>query len=178
MTISRIESDRRLNKLADFLDTVPVRRFNFSEWISDLWKGGSLKAPSCKATACALGWATAIPEFAKLGLYLFRSGDRSGQICLEGGGTDFDAGAILFGIDFNQSFFLFSPEAENYLPGFRWQTPDRNATPKQVARHIRRFIEARRVLEAEYEVEEVVVPAEQSLAERPARVIVEETVNA
>ncbi len=45
-----------LLKLAAFLDTVPCEQFDFGIWASSTTLG-------CGTTACALGWASAIPEF-------------------------------------------------------------------------------------------------------------------
>lgn len=59
---------RRLLKLADFLDALPPKRFDFSRWVGDDWQGD--EQLSCGTTACALGWAATIPEFRKLGVSL------------------------------------------------------------------------------------------------------------
>ncbi|MGH7749129.1 MAG: hypothetical protein ACREQ5_30855, partial [Candidatus Dormibacteria bacterium] len=59
----------RLLRLADFLENdVPADRFDFAHWVGKDWAG----APdlSCGTSACALGWATTIPEFQALGLKL------------------------------------------------------------------------------------------------------------
>ncbi|WP_230684392.1 hypothetical protein, partial [Streptococcus pneumoniae] len=58
-------SKNRLNLLADFLDTLPRKKFDFSRF-----GNGDLRLePSCKAAGCALGWATTIPQFRRLGLF-------------------------------------------------------------------------------------------------------------
>lgn len=58
----------RLEALAAFLDTIPPDKFNYSEWVDRDWKGKP--DLSCGTKACALGWATTMPEFRKLGLHL------------------------------------------------------------------------------------------------------------
>ncbi len=57
---------RRLLKLADFLESLPRNRFCLERWVGRGWEGKP--DLSCGTTACALGWATTIPEFRKLGV--------------------------------------------------------------------------------------------------------------
>lgn len=60
----------RLLLLASFLDNLPKERFNYNHWVGADWGG---KADlSCQTTACALGWATAIPALQDAGLMLLR----------------------------------------------------------------------------------------------------------
>lgn len=54
----------RLTKLADFLDTVPERRFDLSRWRA---AKGTIE---CGFAGCAVGWASLIPEFRVDGLTL------------------------------------------------------------------------------------------------------------
>lgn len=66
--------NRRLLKLAAFLEALPKHLFNYC-WFCNSWNVTNLspeKATACGTTACALGWATAIPSFRKLGLKLLR----------------------------------------------------------------------------------------------------------
>ena len=59
-------SKRRLLKLADFLEKeVKPNWFNLNRWADYGWK-----EKECGTTACAVGWATAIPSFRKAGLKL------------------------------------------------------------------------------------------------------------
>lgn len=59
---------RRLHALIKFMDKVPAKRFTM-DWFSNAGfnKQISLKS-DCGASACALGWATAIPSFRRAGL--------------------------------------------------------------------------------------------------------------
>lgn len=58
----------RLLKLASFLDTLPPERFDIQHWVRYDW--GGKPDLSCGTSACALGWATTIPEFREAGLRL------------------------------------------------------------------------------------------------------------
>lgn len=108
----------RLLKLADFLDTVPPERFEYAVWASEATT--DLRAPGCGTKACALGWATAIPEFAALGLRLAPHHPGGPTVHF---GTDspvhreFDcaqrAAMELFGIDGNGFHKLFVPNEEH-----------------------------------------------------------------
>ncbi len=72
--------NRRLLKLAAFLDTVPDSKFSYSNWAAPARDGDgyrpkgkavlTAKPIECNTVACALGWATAIPSLRKLGLGL------------------------------------------------------------------------------------------------------------
>ncbi len=56
---------RRLNTLKNFLmNKVNPDRFVMEEWAGEIKNG----KPACGTSACALGWATAIPSFNKNGL--------------------------------------------------------------------------------------------------------------
>lgn len=101
---------RRLLKLADFLDALPPERFDFGVWAGDDWKG----APdlSCGTTACALGWATTIPEFARLGLRLVKGRGRAHYVTI---GRDhkedasYSAAYKVFGVTTEEFEYLFLP---------------------------------------------------------------------
>ena len=88
---------KRLQKLYDFMLTVPSERFNLRTWGTlDLNTKGSvssdyvqyddkvtsnmLKKFKCGTTACLLGWAASMPEFNKQGLTL-RSDGLDGLNC-------------------------------------------------------------------------------------------------
>lgn len=101
---------RRLRKLAKFLQTrVPTKRFYMGSW----WMNEEMKAPgrklspekSCGTTACALGWATAIPEFYNKGLHL----DKQGGVLFRGGAEE-DAGRRLFGLNYDGFARIFYGE--------------------------------------------------------------------
>ncbi len=58
----------RLLKLAAFLKRLPPKRFDYLNWVGDDWQGKP--DLSCGTTACALGWACAMPEFKRSGMKL------------------------------------------------------------------------------------------------------------
>jgi hypothetical protein len=118
---------KRLLKLADFLETVPRKRFDFTKWVGLDWKG---KADlSCGTSACAIGWATTIPSFRKLGLKL--SLNDAGGTPVFNGDFGSDAVAHFFDISILDAEFLFFP---------LYNDLGDKATPKQVAKHIREFV--------------------------------------
>jgi hypothetical protein len=53
----------RLLRLADLLDTIQPGRFDFGVWVSGPHDGDCYDLNHCGTVACALGWATTIPEF-------------------------------------------------------------------------------------------------------------------
>lgn len=147
-TISR----NRLLKLADFLDKLPRERFDYGSWVGSDWKGKP--DLSCGTTACALGWATTMPEFRRLGLRLTKGRpDPSNDVfdanmcvtlkqsharaTLDG---SFKAASKVFGLSEEESEYLFAPNADHPYDDYGKWSPGGEATPKEVARHIRRFV--------------------------------------
>ena len=133
-------SKNRLNLLANFLDALPPKKFDFA-----VFGNGELKPePSCKATGCALGWATTIPQFRRLGLYaeVDKFYTDLTVILKDGEGTleDFAAAEKLFGISYDESYGLFHPSMSVRVNGKSLRSPSHHATPKKVAAHIRKFI--------------------------------------
>ena len=129
-------SKRRLLKLADFLDRLPPKRFNYATWVGGDWDGR--QDLSCGTTACALGWACTIPAFRRLGLRLSSYGV---PILLRGGTITHEtaAAAFIFKIDQTHASYLFCPDYHLFserLP----RSPGRRASPREVAAHIRRFV--------------------------------------
>jgi hypothetical protein len=127
----------RLLKLIALLKELPRRRFDYQEWVGPNWKGK--KDLSCGAPACALGWATTIPSIQRAGLYLSSGG------MVEMRGDDFsdpfEAARKVFGLwDRYEARFLFSPNEQLEGWDWRWRSPGENATAKEVARHIEKFI--------------------------------------
>ena len=124
---------KRLLKLADFLEALPRKRFYFGAWVGADWKGA--QDLSCGTKACALGWAATMPTFRRLGLCLVRaeySGGYVGLKCTDGilrGSSS--AAREVFGLDLSEFEQLFAPSAL-LSP---W------ATPRQVAKNIRDFVE-------------------------------------
>ena len=134
--ISKKVRAERLLKLAEFLEALPRKRFDYGKFIGEDWQG----APdlSCGTTACALGWAATMPEFRRLGLCVVESGPYTnlGTVKdLKTGETEESAALRIFGLDYHQADWLF-------IPGFddEKQRPNARATAKAVAKHIRRFV--------------------------------------
>ncbi len=120
----------RLLKLADKLDSVPDEQFSYLSWVGSDWEGKP--DLSCGTTACALGWATTIPSFRKLGLRLH------GAVPESPSGTDFDAATGIFGLAYSESIYLFKWEVRPPTTGLD-RSPGAYATAKEVAAHLRRF---------------------------------------
>lgn len=103
---------KRLLKLADYLYTIPNRKFDLSCW-------------ECGTTACAMGYACKMPSFNRAGLRLIHGTPK--YLIYEG----FTAAAEFFGMSKDEAFGLFSP---SYNPlGYK-------ATPKGVAKQIRELV--------------------------------------
>lgn len=99
---------KRLLKLAALLDVVPPDKFDMRFWaLGDGTPMGD--EPKCSSVACALGWATTIPEFKRAGLKLvaepgdYRAHIRMGDLLCS------EAAAKLFDISYKQACDLFEP---------------------------------------------------------------------
>lgn len=143
--VSIAVGNRRLLKLAKFLEKLPEERFFYGLWVGDDWAGKP--DLSCGTTACAMGWATAIPEFRELGLRMRRfKTDTGGFVALRGARFDeyeddfFDLTAAaaerVFGLDYDETNCLF-------VPGHNVDSLLSDATAKEVAAHIRKFVKGR-----------------------------------
>lgn len=117
------EGHRRLLVLAEFLETkVPASAFDLSDW-------------NCGTSACAVGWATTIPEFRLLGLRLRTDKGQSHlyPILWESGTLapliGWDAVCVIFDINEFQADGLFEIGSYEELP-----------TPRSVAANIRTFV--------------------------------------
>ena len=128
---------RRLNKLADFLSVLPRDKFKMTRWFNE-----------CGTPSCALGWSTTL--FKRSGFYrvsnLVRSDFYRGSSLIRGSSLvrsvidykvpayrdeqGYPAAEKFFGILQSESAHLFNPY--NY--------PKQAATPKMVARRIRKVI--------------------------------------
>jgi hypothetical protein len=135
-----------LLKLADLLESLPPERFDYSIWAGDSWNPQvPLKAPVCGTPACALGWATTLPE---LGLELVRD-----QHCVLVRATDdpslraTQAAARAFDIEENDAEYLFVPETPDPLAHEEdendYESPGEEASAAEVAAHIRSFVKSR-----------------------------------
>lgn len=147
------ESARRLLVLAEFLEKLPPERFNFSTWVGDDWKGAA--DLSCGTVACALGWATAIPEFAAAGLHLETvildkgTEDETRETWPVCGEEESETAACApFLLTWEEADFLFhshvrDPHDES---GEVEHSPAYDASAAVVAAHIRRFVAKHRAV--------------------------------
>lgn len=138
MALSKL-AVRRLTKLADYMDTVPRDHFHMRDWVAhagDTQIAGvhRIKKPSdikaaiveCGMTACALGHAAMIPAFTRAGLVLKRDGFRGFFPALKDTNDGDTTAMRFFDIDMARVDYLFRA--------------DHITTPKQWAKHCRKFI--------------------------------------
>jgi hypothetical protein len=110
---------KRLLKLADYLATVPRRRFNIGTWVEE---------NTCGTTACALGHAGLMPSFRKAGLRS-EPDEFGGDVFFEGQRSE-EAGAAFFGLTYEEASYLFMP----------WNYAATKRGPKSVAQRIRTMV--------------------------------------
>jgi hypothetical protein len=131
--MKRVHANRLL-KLAELLEKLPRKRFDFAHWAGPDWKGAA--DLSCGTKACALGWATTLPSIRRLGIRLelvpYRSGRNVTTVVCPFGGP-YQAGELAFGLSAADFECLFTP----------WGNGLGRPTPKQVAKHIRKFVAKR-----------------------------------
>lgn len=145
-----------LTTLARALTEVPEGQFEFNRWAGEGWTGTT--DLSCGTPACAIGWATTMPEFQALGLRLVKVRGQVGVTNREifaDEADHFDAFTEsirtikhLFGLTHDQAIRLFTPHDEPEFgedgkprpigsDGCLWP----RATPAEVGAHITRFVE-------------------------------------
>jgi len=146
----------RLLKLSTLLDGLKGSQFDYGRWCTtkvwlplgtDLLKA---KAISCGTSACALGWAPSLPFAQRLGYKLIATGRLTchgvSSVFVRNGHVEDGSNVAreLFDVDSEEFRFLFMPIfsyharlADRGLVGGRL-TPD--ASPQQVAEHIRLFV--------------------------------------
>lgn len=148
MTTPAYVYKKRLLKLAAFLEALPRKSFDYTHWAGVGFKGKL--TTSCGTTACALGWAAAIPSFRRLGLRLTDPdpyGWRTVQD-IRSGARHFNAAIDVFCLTMPEAEYLFTPDEPNYgyfsfdSSGLE-DAPGDSATPRQVAKHIRAFVAAK-----------------------------------
>ena len=124
---------QRMLKLADFLETLPTKKFDFS-MIRDHDKDVQYIPPAkCGAVGCAIGWMPTV--FPRLCGDWVASKTKNGYTVRDG--VWFDDAAEVLDIDYSDCTALFTPGGEVY--GLR--NLGENTTPKAVARRIRQFVE-------------------------------------
>jgi hypothetical protein len=146
-----------LLKIADLLERLPEEKFDYGSWVGEDW--GGKPDLSCGMTACALGWATTIPEVAALGLRLekracpWNPALELGMVAFGGAKTSekfdpcesFRSATLAFDLTFAEAEYLFSPEeGPPDAPEYDdlEDAPDASAPPAEVAEHIRAFVAA------------------------------------
>lgn len=135
--------NRRLLKLAAKLEKLPRKRFDYASIVGYGWKGA--QNLSCGTTACAIGWAATMPEFRRLGLRLERDKWSTAAYVAENDVREF-GGLVCFSLTQNDWRYLFQPsyDGTNYMDGSTcYNDLPATVTPKQVAKHIRKFVAAR-----------------------------------
>lgn len=116
----------RLEKLAAFLDKLPRKKFDFSDVVTAFDP-----EKYCGTVGCAIGWTPAVfPDLVEWGRNCY--GANVFLRATHRGGYNHVA-ENLFGVTYDESEKLFSPYCEACPLGV-------GATPKQVAREIRKFI--------------------------------------
>jgi hypothetical protein len=158
----------RLLKLASFLENTEfkgAKKFDMDTWgelrikkviekptSSGFHLGSSEVTASrrefkCDTVACALGWATTIPEFSKLGLKMtwfndpsaideLDKGDEiSGEVKFGNSYSSIEAASKFFDIDIDQANNIFGADQDNY--GIPY---NRRITPQMVAAKIRKLV--------------------------------------
>lgn len=130
----------RLNKLADFLDTLNEQQFNFEIVAKRVCKSDTI---TCGTVGCAIGFTPHVfPELVK---YEDREGLPDNEVTVEmidsprAGHNYSQIGQLLFNIPYIDSMRLFAPDCPNH-----WNKDDclgPMATSQQVAQSIRNYIE-------------------------------------
>lgn len=127
---------KRLLKLADFLETVPRKSFNLSAWQSrPAVKPEGKKQGECGFAGCAIGWAAHAKLFR--GLRLVDIGDGYDPEVFFNATESWEAIDELFNLapvphslrDGDAEYLFMAEKYDHY-----------NATPKQVAKRIRKFV--------------------------------------
>ena len=127
---------KRLEKLATFLDTLPKQKFNFGVVtdVSDDWtmqEALKTKDNSCGTVGCAIGWSPAV--FPKVVQWKGKQAIVRMRNPIDAMYPPLTAATVaveLFGMTVDEAYEVFYPN--NRLGD--------NATPKQVAKQIRKFI--------------------------------------
>lgn len=118
----------KLLKLADFLEVVPIKKFEMKEFRT----GAYCDKDNCFTTACACGWATVC--FPRSGL---KPCDYRNIVYTNKAKETFYgwyAVEQFFGLNEQQAYHLFREES---YPEFQNK---RKVTPKMVAKRIRKFV--------------------------------------
>lgn len=139
---------KRLEKLAGFLETLPKQKFDFGEIAVErgLPMAEALAAgrKECGTVGCAIGWMPAAFPQAMEWSRTCSTDTLPDVKSRTTGSTDFNAACEFFGLTRTEANHLFLPlgplldEDSSGNNGLGY-----DATPKQVARHIRRFLKTK-----------------------------------
>lgn len=140
-----------LLELAALLDELPEGRFDYDTWVGLNWGGNP--DLSCGTTACAAGWATTLPSFRERGLGLISLRGLGEVVINKSSKFGIHAMAEALDISYREAEALFVPEILD-LELDVW-SPDRRASAKDVATHIRGWVAAKTASEAKQPHENV-----------------------
>ena len=149
----------KLDKLADFLETVPEEAFHFETWQTQAYKPSLKIGPitlreGCGFAGCAIGWAAHSKLFKGLELFVADIFTPSWIIPCYNGMQGFEAVADLFGIDYDRACFLFDPD---HYPYREDEYGDQEyATADEVKTRIRRFAAKVRGRVSRYRIKQLV----------------------
>jgi len=104
----------RLKLLAALLRHLPVKRFYLGTWADPHFADEEERSVfgeeyPCDTSACALGWATTIPQFRKAGLKFTGLIENDSKIIEFAGEEGFHAAAAFFEITVSQARIIFHP---------------------------------------------------------------------
>lgn len=130
---------RKLERLANFLKTLPKKKFNFDViGTCDAKNADKTKTAKCCTAACALGWATVLwPKKMKMHVYDTDDSKTYTNVSYDDVYDDFEAGEKLFSISYDESRYLFDPWCRESVLSER-------STNTQVANHILKFVKEKR----------------------------------
>lgn len=145
MTMQDYTYKKRLLTLVALLEKLPPHRFNFNRWASNdkAWDRTKIDNSEifkdCGTVGCAMGWATTIPHFRKLGLHLYKWMPcmRDPKITGSNYAEAIYAAMELFGLLEDEALFCFSPG--NTMDDRC--SPPVSANAKTVAKHLADFAE-------------------------------------
>ena len=123
--------ERRLIKLIEFLEKLPRKKFNFRNLVTK-----ADRRHTCATVACAVGWLPAVfPRHAHWADLEGVDGENR-SIGLDEG---FEIADALFKMEGATATHLFNPSKQQYLHT-ELPTCDSDATPKQVAKMLRKYL--------------------------------------
>ena len=132
----------RLLKLANFLDTLPTKKFDFSRVVNNYTE---IKSHPCGTVCCAIGWTPNVfPKSWEWRRFEYSDYDCDVSVSLKSRNPfNYESWASsskeFFGLEYQEVYHLFAP-GEPRPWAYRKSLSD-NAKPKTVANSIRKFIQ-------------------------------------